>query len=97
MASDKANNAKKSSDVESEEILNELRVIKPLLVILLAKLGSDSGEIGKALRAEPRRIRDWISFNEVERVFDKKGKGRKRGVEEADVEVNPVMEERESN
>lgn len=78
MAKDKANNENKSSDAKSEELLNELRVVKQLVVILLAKLGSDSGEIGKALGIEPRRIREWVSFNGIERVTERPGKGKKR-------------------
>jgi hypothetical protein len=91
MATKKAANNGRDSDYS--ELLGELRTIKQLLVILLAKLGSDSGEIGKALRVEPRRVRDLISFNEIERVIDRTGKGRKRVVEEDQVEVTPVTEE----
>ena len=91
MATKKA--ANNGRDPNYSELLDELRTIKQLLVILLAKLGSDSGEIGKALKVEPRRVRDWISFNEVERVVDKAGKGRKRMIEEDHSAATPVMEE----
>jgi hypothetical protein len=82
------NNNINDQKLEFDAVLSELVTIKQLLAILLAKLGSDSGEIGEALRVDPRRIRDWISFNGIERIPErsekKVDKGKKRSSDKTD-------------
>lgn len=58
----------------NKEILNELVTIKRLLIILLTKFGSDSGEIGAALGISPRTVRDLISFKAIKKIADKPDK-----------------------
>jgi hypothetical protein len=77
-----------NQEFTSAAVLEELVVIKQLLVILLTKLGSDSGEIGDALGLEPRRVREWISFNgimQIQNKTDKKpDKAKKRASKRAE-------------
>ena len=93
MVDQKASNNKNGSIPEAEALIDELKTVKQLLVILLAKLGSDSGEIGKALGVDPRRIREWISFNGIERVVERASKRQKRGSENNVSEVESATEE----
>ena len=65
----------------NEAILKELILIRRLIVFLVAKLGSDSGEIGVALGIPPRTLRDWVSFSAIvrsnEKADNKESKGKK--------------------
>lgn len=51
-----------------DELVTELRSIKMLLVLLLAKLGSQSGEIAKAMGISDSTLRNWISLRDVEKI-----------------------------
>jgi hypothetical protein len=51
-----------------QEILTEVEAVKRLMVLLLAKLGSDSNEIAMALGVAPTTIRSWIPMRRVTRV-----------------------------
>ena len=65
---------KDNPETDNQAVLSELKLIRQLLLILLAKLDSDSGEIGEALGLEPRRIREWISFNGIQKFHGEIGK-----------------------
>lgn len=71
MASKKTSGTKLEQDTTNKEILDELVTIKRLLVILLTKFGSDSGEIGTALGIAPRTIRDLVSFKAIKKISGK--------------------------
>ncbi len=47
------------------ELQAELRAIRQLLTLLLAKLGADSKEIGMALGVSPSTVRNTFSFRQV--------------------------------
>lgn len=64
----KPNSVTSAQEFNSDELIKELSTIRKLIVILLVKLGSDSGEIGKALDIPPRTLRDWISFNGIDQI-----------------------------
>ena len=53
---------------QAGKIARELESVKRLLVLLLAKLGSDSDEIAMALDVDGSVIRKMISMRKVERV-----------------------------
>jgi len=84
-------------DSNPDAVLSELKAIKQLLVILLTKLGSDSGEIGDALGLDPRRIREWVSFKGIKRRSEKNDKkvdqGKERISQKINKEVMPTMKE----
>ena len=91
MATKKKANAESNLDSNPDAVLNELKAVKQLLVILLAKLGSDSREIGDALGMEPRRIREWISFNGIKRISEEVDKKTNKSIKRIAEKVN--MEE----
>lgn len=51
-----------------DQLLAELKMTRLLLVLLLAKVGSDSNEIGMALGLDPSTIRSWLSFSKVTKL-----------------------------
>lgn len=60
-----------SSDDESAAIATltkETEAVKQLLMLLLAKLGSDSKEIGMALGVADSTVRKMISFRKVAKL-----------------------------
>lgn len=78
-----------------DDVLQELVLIRKLLIIILVKLGSDSGEIGKAIDISPRTLRDWISFNGIVATIEKtEQKEMKRGKRKAEKRIKTVMEEK---
>lgn len=53
---------------QNQRVLRELESIKKLMILLLAKLGSDSDEIGMALGTDSSGIRKIISMRKVEKI-----------------------------
>lgn len=74
--------ARRKSDVTTpepqrmdfSELVCEMEGVKRLLILLLAKLGSDSKEIAMVLDVDDSTIRKMISFRKVKRI-DKFGTG----------------------
>lgn len=68
--------ARKKSDVnvsepqriDVSELVGEMEGVKGLLILLLAKLGSDSKEIAMALGVDDSTIRRMISFRQIKRI-----------------------------
>jgi len=61
-------NASELQPKNFSELVCEMEGIKRLLMLLLAKLGSDSKEIAKASGAGDSTIRKIISFRQVKRI-----------------------------
>lgn len=92
MSTQKSNSDNASNkELVPDTVLDELVTIKQLLVILLAKLGSDSSEIGEALGVNPRRIREWVSFKRVKRISEKTDKK----IDKAKRKISPKIDEEE--
>jgi len=53
---------------DDDKILSELQRIEKLMIVLLAKLGSTSDEIGQALGLAPSVFRSAISFSKIKRI-----------------------------
>jgi len=52
----------------ADDLKTELTSIKRLLIVLLAKLGSTSEEIGEALELDASSVRKMISLKKVKRL-----------------------------
>lgn len=93
-------NPNKNQDIEKhyenlDDVLQELVLIRKLLIFMLVKLGSDSGEIGKAIDVSPSTLRNWISFNGIVSIMEKtEQKEKKRGKRKAKKGSKTVMEEK---
>jgi len=87
MVTNKKTTSKSNIDSNPDAVLSELKAVKQLLVILLAKLGSDSREIGDAIGVEPRRVREWISFNGIRRISGPVDKKTDKGLKQASEKV----------
>jgi hypothetical protein len=55
----------------TDALIAELVLLRKLMLLLLAKLGSDSDEIGMALGVPSRTVRNWLSFNQVKHIASK--------------------------
>ena len=53
---------------QNEKLLREVESIKKLLILLLAKLGSDSDEIAMALGTDSSGVRKIISMRKVQKI-----------------------------
>ena len=53
---------------DDDKILGELQPMEKLLIVLLAKLGSTSDEIGQALGVDASVFRKLISFSKIKRL-----------------------------
>jgi len=58
----------------SKELQKEMEAVKKLLVLLLAKLGSDSKEIAMALGVDDSGVRKIIQMKKVTKIDFTKGK-----------------------
>lgn len=81
----------------SDEIIEELSTLKKLVMVLLAKLGSDSSEIGKAIGVPPRTLRDWVSFNGIESILENAEQKEKKGVKRKTKKANKVVMEEKTD
>ena len=69
MARKKSNvNSSEPQRIDFSELACEIEDVKRLLILLLAKLGSDSKEIARVLRVGDSTIRAMISFRKIKRV-----------------------------
>lgn len=62
------NNTNGNQSASIRELTEETEAVKRLLVLLLAKLGSDSKEIGMALGVADSTVRKMISFRKVAKL-----------------------------
>jgi hypothetical protein len=51
-----------------DQLVNQIEDLKRLIVLLLAKLGSDSAEIGMALQIDSSGIRKMIQMRKVKKI-----------------------------
>jgi len=51
-----------------DQLVNQIEDLKRLIVLLLAKLGSDSAEIGMALQIDSSGIRKMIQMRRVKKI-----------------------------
>jgi hypothetical protein len=59
-----------SRGADLKDVVDELDGIKRLLVLLLVKLGSDSGEIGLALDVDSSAIRRMFPTRQVKKLVE---------------------------
>jgi hypothetical protein len=60
--------APKEGNSSNDDLLKELEAIRRLIVLLLAKLGSDSKEIAMALDIDSSTVRGWLPMRKVARL-----------------------------
>ncbi len=69
MARKKSNlNASEPQRIDFSELVCEMEGVKRLLILLLAKLGSDSKEVAMVLGVGDSTIRKMISFRQIKRI-----------------------------
>lgn len=51
-----------------DQLVSQIEDLKRLMVLLLAKLGSDSAEIGMALNIDPSGVRKMIQMRKVRKL-----------------------------
>ena len=61
----------RGSNAELQQLVDEVAGTKRLLILLLAKLGSNSKEIAMALGVGDSTIRNMMSFRKVQRIADR--------------------------
>ncbi len=61
-------NASEAQPIDFGKLEDEMDGVKRLLMLLLAKLGSDSGEIAMAMGVDDSTVRRIISFRKVKRI-----------------------------
>ena len=57
-----------------KDLQKEVESVKKLLILLLVKLGSDSGEIAMALGIDDSVVRHMIKMKKVKKIDFNKGK-----------------------
>jgi Mn-dependent DtxR family transcriptional regulator len=53
---------------QTEQLSSQIEDLKRLIILLLAKLGSDSGEIAMALQIDPSGVRKMIQMRQVKKI-----------------------------